>query len=195
MKKATKRRVRELRSLAANLLRVANEIESENVEEIVASARARPADEAWANVNRELILTKTIELYKERRRRIKHFPSDLFGEPAWDILLDLFSARLQNKQISVTSACLASSVPNTTGLRWLSELEELGFIERINSEADRRVSWVKLTDSANTSMLEYLNSIEDIKRHPEFDLESYLIDDRDVDRLSENSIKQEYGVL
>ena len=29
------------------------------------------------------------ELYRNRRRRAQHFSQRLFGEPAWDILLDL----------------------------------------------------------------------------------------------------------
>lgn len=32
------------------------------------------------------------EIYRNRRRRARHMPSRLLGEPAWDILLDLYVA-------------------------------------------------------------------------------------------------------
>ena len=39
-------------------------------------------------------LAKVAEaLYRARRRRARHLPNELLGEPAWDILLDLFSPR------------------------------------------------------------------------------------------------------
>ena len=40
---------------------------------------------------------------------------ELFGEPAWDILLDLYIANVENKPVSVSSACIGSAAPPTTG--------------------------------------------------------------------------------
>ena len=176
MSKRAQRRVYELRSIAATLLRLANESEEELVEQIPAGIRAHPKTEVWTDVTRQIILAKTIELYRERRRRERIFSFDIFGEPAWDILLDLFSCHLQSKRISVTSVCIAANVAPTTALRWVSELEEIKLIERFDSETDRRVKWVRLTDSASKMMLDYFKSIEDDKIQPSFDLEGYLID-------------------
>ena len=36
--------------------------------------------------------TAAREIYAARRRRHKYLPADLFGEPTWDILLDLYVA-------------------------------------------------------------------------------------------------------
>lgn len=177
MNTRAKRRVHELRSLAATLLRVANESEEELVEQIPTGVRSQPKSEAWTDVNKQFILTKTIEFYRERRRRERLFSHDLFGEPAWDILLDLFSAHLQNKRISVTSVCIAANVAPTTALRWISELEENYLVERFDSDTDRRVKWVKLTDSASKLMFNYFSTIEEDKIQTSFKLEGYLIDD------------------
>ena len=176
MNTRAKRRVHELRSLAATLLRVANESEEELVEKTPNGIRSQPTSEVWTDVDRQYILSKAIESYRERRRRERIFPLDLFGEPAWDILLDLFSAHLQNKRISVTSVCIAANVAPTTALRWISELEENKLIERFDSDTDRRVKWVKLTSSASAMMFEYFKVIEIDKVQPSFDLEGYLID-------------------
>ena len=178
MNKRAQRRVHELRTLAASLLRVANESEEDLVEEQPAGIRYQPKSETWTDVQRQFILAKTIELYRERRRRERIFSLDLFGEPAWDILLDLFSAHLQNKRISVTSVCIAANVAPTTALRWISELQENLLIERFDSDTDRRVKWVRLTDSASKMMFDYFKIIADDKIQPSFDMEGYLINDK-----------------
>jgi hypothetical protein len=68
---------------------------------------------------------------KLRAAREKFFPStDLFAEPAWDMLLDLSLSAIQRKKVSVTSLCIAARAPNTTALRWVNVLEKMGFIER-----------------------------------------------------------------
>ena len=177
MNTRAQRRVHELRTLAASLLRVANESEEDLVEDRPNGTRYKPKNETWSDVDRQFILAKTIKLYRERRRRERIFSLDLFGEPAWDILLDLFSAHLQKKRISVTSVCIAANVAPTTALRWISELEENYLVERFDSDTDRRVKWVKLTDSASKLMFDYFNAIEEDKMQTSFKLEGYLIDD------------------
>jgi DNA-binding MarR family transcriptional regulator len=84
-------------------------------------------------------------LYASRRKRTNHLPEDLFGEPAWDILLDLVIQQSRSNSVSVSSAAIASAVPPTTGLRWIQQLQEEGLIERLPSGVDRRVQYLKLT--------------------------------------------------
>src|SRR3546814_17984132 len=65
------------------------------------------------------------ELLRFRRLRDRYFAGDLFADPAWDMLLDLYAARSQNSHpVSVSSLCIASSVPATTALRWIKAMEE-----------------------------------------------------------------------
>lgn len=95
-------------------------------------------------------------IYGQRRRRARHLPDDLFGEPAWDILLDLFIAAEDGRRIPVTSACIAADVPATTGLRWLQVLENRGQIERRADPQDGRRTYVALTVAGYTAMAKYL---------------------------------------
>lgn len=62
----------------------------------------------------------------------------LFGEPAWDILLDLYVAHLDGRQVAVSSACIAACVPPTTALRYLNRLERSGLIRRRPDAKDHR---------------------------------------------------------
>lgn len=99
------------------------------------------------------------ELYRDRQKRRSTFSADLFGEPAWDMMLDLYVAEKRCQQVSVTSACIGSQVPTTTALRCIVKLEQYGLIERIQDQADARRLFVRLTIDGYTKMTEYLAGI------------------------------------
>jgi DNA-binding MarR family transcriptional regulator len=88
----------------------------------------------------------------QRRNRTRHFDADLFGEPAWDLLLDLALARIESRHISVTSACIASGVPATTALRYIGRLIDRGLVVREGDPSDRRRQWLSLSDDAFARM-------------------------------------------
>ena len=97
------------------------------------------------------------QVYRNRRRREQVFgDASLFGEPAWDIMLDLYVAAAQDKRIAVTSACIGSAVPATTALRWIKILEDRGLIEREVDEVDARRTFVRLSPKGCVLMEEYL---------------------------------------
>jgi hypothetical protein len=91
-------------------------------------------------------LADIIYLEIERRStRHRYLSNAIFGEPAWDIVIDLFLSHLMHKNISVSSACLAANVPQTTALRHIVKLESRGMIMRVGDETDQRRVWLKLT--------------------------------------------------
>lgn len=96
------------------------------------------------------------KIYKSRRKRSEIMPGDIFGEPAWDILLDLFGSECRGRQISVTSACIASAVPATTALRWIAVLMDAGLVARREDPADRRRAYVELTPKGRSAMAQHL---------------------------------------
>lgn len=98
-------------------------------------------------------------LLASRKARLKFFDSDLFFDPTWAILLDLYQSEMLGKQLSVTSICLGSGVPSTTALRYLRILEERGYIARVSDELDKRRSFVTLTDRAREAMVSYLQAL------------------------------------
>jgi DNA-binding MarR family transcriptional regulator len=85
---------------------------------------------------------------KQRRLRGGIFGNDLFREPAWDIMLELYCAWATGREISIMEAIIAAGVPNTTGLRHLERLIASGHVTKCRDVADRRRSWVELSDDA-----------------------------------------------
>lgn len=92
------------------------------------------------------------EIYAERSRRHKFLPADLFGEPTWDILLDLYIALREDRRVPTTSSCIGAHVPPTTALRWLRILEARGLVEREDDGRDGRRTFVCLTRRGLTAM-------------------------------------------
>jgi hypothetical protein len=71
---------------------------------------------------------------RQRQMRARFFDGDLFADPAWDMLLDLTAAHVEKAKVSVTSLCIASSVPPTTALRWIGQMTEAGLLKRIEDD-------------------------------------------------------------
>ena len=96
--------------------------------------------------------------YRWRRARARHFPQHLFGEPAWDILLDLYIMEVRGNRQSVTSACGAATVAPTTALRWLDALCGDELVCRRPDDHDQRRSFVSLTDAGRARIEAYLTA-------------------------------------
>ena len=95
------------------------------------------------------------QIIRQRQLRSRFFDGDLFADPAWDILLDLTAARAEHARVSVTSLCIASGVPPTTALRWISQMTRLGLLERVEDETDRRRAFIALSDRSTDAMARY----------------------------------------
>lgn len=102
------------------------------------------------------------DLYRERVRRADFFSGDLFGEPAWDILLDLFAAARASELRSIKAVCLASQVPEATALRYIETLLNHGLVERRPDRTDRRRKYLRLTPLGERKMRDYLASMTPI---------------------------------
>ena len=80
-----------------------------------------------------------------RQARDRALGADLFSDPAWCMLLDLYLDHVAGEPSSVSSLCLASRIPQSTGLRWLVMLDKAGLISRRADPVDRRRTLIELT--------------------------------------------------
>jgi DNA-binding MarR family transcriptional regulator len=105
-------------------------------------------------------LHRAKSVYSARRRRDSAAGiGGLFGEPAWDILLDVFIAQKSRREIQVSSVCIEAGVPSTTILRWLTRLELEGLIYRASDNVDGRRRFVRLTDAGEALMMRMLETM------------------------------------
>ena len=105
-------------------------------------------------------------IIRSRQLRGQFLRPELFADPAWDMLLDLTAARAEHKRVSITSLCIASGVPSTTALRWIQQLVDEGWFERVEDDTDRRRTFIALTDNGADVMARYFHELSAIAGHP-----------------------------
>ena len=132
-----------LRALAITMARLAERVETDATDN-APGQRAHP-DSHLIERNSAMLASIARSEYEARKSRRRFIDAELLGEPAWDILLDLFIHQTAGRHVSVTSSALASHAPVTTALRYFSVLEEYGFIRRLKSKTDARVTFLVLT--------------------------------------------------
>ena len=107
-------------------------------------------DEALVRVARAVV--------EARHNRTHALPPAIFGEPAWDMLLALYTCRRSEGE-RVSNLSLSSGTPATTTLRWIDYLEREGFVSRRSCPTDKRVVFIQLTDKASDAIRTYLCSL------------------------------------
>lgn len=96
---------------------------------------------------------------RARRLRERFFPADLFADPGWDMLLDLAAARLEQRPVSVSSLCIAASVPTTTALRWIKRLCDEQVLERASDPGDARRAFITMSAATARAMDACLDAV------------------------------------
>lgn len=89
---------------------------------------------------------------RSRRRRALYLDPALLGEPAWDMLLDLFVAAVRREEVTVTSLCQSAAVPVTTALRWIAVLEDQALVERRPVPGDPLAALAVLTEAGREAV-------------------------------------------
>lgn len=96
-------------------------------------------------------------------RRLREFTfgddAEIFGEPSWDILLDLFIAQHEGRQTSV-SMLGGYITPSATVLRHARSLQQRGLVTRKGDRYDRRRHLIRLTPRAVDLMKRILSKAD-----------------------------------
>lgn len=103
---------------------------------------------------------KIQQIISARNDRSNYFPEDMFADPAWDILLELALAEQQQRRVTVTNLCVGSRVPQTTALRWIKHMTDLGWLVRRNDPLDGRRAFIELSEDTSDRMRAYLTSFD-----------------------------------
>ena len=92
-----------------------------------------------------------------RRTRDSVFGRELCPNPLWNILLDLFIAGEEGRNVTIKSACVAAGVPQSTALRHIAHLIEVRLAARNQHPSDARSAYLKLTERGRARMAEFLS--------------------------------------
>ena len=80
----------------------------------------------------------------------------LFADPAWDMLLALYAAELDDKRLSETELCSVVDVPLSTAERWIDALEERKLVVRGQAYAKGRI---RLSPAGNAALNRYFSTV------------------------------------
>lgn len=140
--------LRQLSCLQAQACRLAAAIEAAAEDDEAQLCGARSCTEETV---------RTIQ--QARLDRIRFFPPQLFADPAWDMLLELYAAQLAELEVSVAGLCIASNAPAPVALECLADLEREGLVTRCPDPLEERRFSLALTERATRAFTEYFASV------------------------------------
>lgn len=112
------------------------------------------ADDPHQAERRQTRLCRAEQLRAASRRRAATFGSDLFADPGFDLLLDLYIAQQQGDDGPRPGQLLAES--SGVASHYVRVLERRGLLVRTPTDDPRR-AWLRLTEEAAEAMDEYLD--------------------------------------
>ena len=148
------RKTEHLLKLSDEVSRIAGTLARLSVEPSASERTALRADAP------ELSAERIKAILRARRLRSRFFNSDLFADPAWDMMLDLLYGELAHRHVTVSHLCAASAVPPTTALRWLNTLVKRGLAVRRDDPRDGRRVFVELAPHASATLRAYFAEID-----------------------------------
>ena len=125
------------------------------VDEILSDDKHRSTNDIKYDSQKILHDIARAEAGRRRIRQEMFKGYDLFFDPAWDILLELYLADASEAKLSVTAIGLESGVAPTTVIRWISVLESNGLVKRVEDALDKRRCWVYLTNKSKAALETY----------------------------------------
>jgi DNA-binding MarR family transcriptional regulator len=100
-------------------------------------------------------------LLRARQQRHTILGADTFRDPAWDMLLDLYVQEEAQVGTMISALCIASGVPQTTALRYIYRLAEMGLVEITDHPTDHRRTMVRLAGHVPARIERLLDMMRD----------------------------------
>lgn len=103
----------------------------------------------------DMLRQDAARLVASRKLRSGLFDPNLFGEPAWDILLSLYVIHNERRRMSIRALADHCDLPLTTMQRWLEYLAQRDLVRRSTNPADHRVVYIELAEKGRQKMDAY----------------------------------------
>jgi hypothetical protein len=85
--------------------------------------------------------------------------SVLFTNPAWKILLEVYTAHLEGREVSVATVCTQVNVSIPTMRRWIAVLISMNLLREFDLDTEPSRVELDLTDAATTTMDELFDRL------------------------------------
>lgn len=99
-----------------------------------------------------LYAARARRLLKARRALDLMMPKKLFRDSAWDVLLELYIGAVEESDVYVKQAIIASGECPATAMRIIARLESFGLLSRKGDDSDQRRVVVSLTRSGQVAI-------------------------------------------
>jgi DNA-binding MarR family transcriptional regulator len=96
------------------------------------------------------------QIIEARRQRTTVFSENLFADPAWDVMLELYLAELEGRSVATSQLGHSANIPLTTLLRWIEKLEGDGWVRRMPDPTDDRRVFVEISTRGLETMRDWL---------------------------------------
>lgn len=108
----------------------------------------------------DLPSVETVEaIIRLRSLRAAHVPGELLGDPAWDMLLELFHAELGGRPVTSSVLSKAARVSVSTGQRWIKALVSRGLCNEVNDPSDSERLFIRLSEKGSEAMHGYFADV------------------------------------
>jgi len=145
---------RELARLLGLLLRDQLTPEAQAILQSISTGRA-----AAVTSDRERLAATASAIFAERNRRSQFFPTTLFNEAGWDMLLAVYITDFAGGRQTVGKLISWIGAPHTTSIRWIDYLENHRLVARQENPNNRRIVFVDLTDKGRDLLDRYLATV------------------------------------
>lgn len=122
-----------------------------------AAGEAEDVESGFEPLPSPMLLAEARRLSASRRHRDRLFGSELFPNPGWNILVELFIAGEEGRNITIKSACVAAGVPQSTALRHIAHLIDVRLTARAQHPSDARSAYLKLTERGRAKMVAFIS--------------------------------------
>lgn len=108
---------------------------------------------------REILRKRGRDIIKMRRARAGYFHQTMIGEPAFDILLVMYSAGTPREPFSLNALTSALDLSTSQAHRWLTYLQEQGFVHFDPSIRPQGIAHPSLTSRGMRSVSAFLEFV------------------------------------
>jgi DNA-binding MarR family transcriptional regulator len=109
---------------------------------------------------RELVTAAQVRAVQNAR----HARSEVFGmdlaNPGWSLLLELFRASLEKRPVRLPRLAADAGVSATSAARWVRELAEAGFVQRVADPRRLGTGTLILTEAGSDAMEDYFIAVQ-----------------------------------